>query len=167
MPHKRNPIRSERLTGMARILRGHAVAALENVALWHERDISHSSVERVIMPDACILTHFMLVEMTELVKHLLVYPQNMERNMNCYGGVVFSQRMLLALVEKGMSREEAYSTVQSCAHQAWNQPQGNFYDLITNNAGVTALLSPEEIEACFDPQHHLRHLDEIYQRLGI
>ena len=167
MPHKRNPIRSERLTGMARILRGHAVAALENVALWHERDISHSSVERVIMPDACILTHFMLVEMTELMKHLLVYPQNMERNMNCYGGVVFSQRMLLALVEKGMSREEAYSTVQSCAHQAWNQPQGNFHDLITNNAGVTALLSPEEIETCFDPQYHLRHLDEIYQRLGI
>ena len=167
MPHKRNPIRSERLTGMARILRGHAVAALENVALWHERDISHSSVERVIMPDACILTHFMLVEMTELMKHLLVYPQNMERNMNCYGGVVFSQRMLLALVEKGMSREEAYSTVQSCAHQAWNQPQGNFHDLITNNAGVTALLSLEEIETCFDPQYHLRHLDEIYQRLGI
>lgn len=167
MPHKRNPIRSERLTGMARILRGHSVAALENVALWHERDISHSSVERVIMPDACILTHFMLVEMTELMKHLLVYPQNMERNMNCYGGVVFSQRMLLALVEKGMSRDEAYSTVQSCAHQAWNQPQGNFHDLITNNAGVTALLSPEEIETCFDPQYHLRHLDEIYQRLGI
>ena len=167
MPHKRNPIRSERLTGMARILRGHSVAALENVALWHERDISHSSVERVIMPDACILTHFMLVEMTELMKHLLVYPQNMERNMNCYGGVVFSQRMLLALVEKGMSRDEAYSTVQSCAHQAWNQPQGNFHDLITNNAGVTALLSPEEIESCFDPQYHLRHLDEIYQRLGI
>ena len=167
MPHKRNPIRSERLTGMARILRSHAIAALENVALWHERDISHSAVERVILPDACILTHFMLVETTDLVKHLLVYPQNMERNMNCYGGVVFSQRVMLTLVEKGMNREEAYAIVQSCAHQAWNKPEGDFHGLITQDARVTQMLSPEEIEACFDPQHHLRHLDEIYQRLSI
>jgi adenylosuccinate lyase len=167
MPHKRNPIRSERLTGMARILRGHAVAALENVALWHERDISHSSVERVILPDACILTHFMLVDITELVKNLLVYPENMKQNMNVYGGVVFSQRMLLALVEKGMNREEAYSVVQSCAHAAWNKPEGNFHDLIVKDSRVTSKLTPEEIEACFDPQHHLKHLDEVYQRLGI
>ncbi|MGQ4647490.1 adenylosuccinate lyase [Lyngbya aestuarii] len=168
MPHKRNPIRSERLTGMARILRGHAVAALENVALWHERDISHSSVERVILPDVCILTHFMLVEITDLVKHLLVYPENMKRNMNIYGGVVFSQRVLLALVEKGMGREEAYSVVQSCAHQAWNQPEGNnFHDLITQDSRVVEKLTPEEIEDCFDPQHHLQNLDEVYQRLGI
>jgi len=167
MPHKRNPIRSERLTGMARILRGHAVAALENVALWHERDISHSSVERVILPDVCILTHFMLVEITDLVKNLLVYPENMERNMNLYGGVVFSQRVLLTLVEKGMSREEAYSIVQSCAHEAWNRPEGNFHSLIAKDARVTSQLTPEEIEGCFDPQHHLKHLDEIYQRLGI
>lgn len=167
MPHKRNPIRSERLTGMARILRSSAVAALENVALWHERDISHSAVERVILPDTCILTHFMLVEMTDLVKHLLVYPQNMERNMNCYGGVVFSQRVLLALVEKGMNREEAYATVQSCAHQAWNQSEGNFYDLISKDARIAQFLLPEEIEACFNPQHHLKHLDQIYKRLGI
>jgi len=167
MPHKRNPIRSERLTGMARILRGHAVAALENVALWHERDISHSSVERVILPDVCILTHFMLVEITDLVKNLLVYPENMERNMNLYGGVVFSQRVLLTLVEKGMSREDAYSIVQSCAHEAWNRPEGNFHSLIAKDARVTSQLTPEEIEGCFDPQHHLKHLDEIYQRLGI
>lgn len=167
MPHKRNPIRSERLTGMARIVRSSAVAALENVALWHERDISHSSVERVILPDTCILTHFMLVEITDLVKNLLVYPQNMERNMNCYGGVVFSQKVLLALVSNGMSREEAYTVVQSCAHQAWNQPAGNFHDLITKDTRVTQLLSPEEIEACFDPQQHLKHLEQIYQRLGI
>ncbi|HEY9609692.1 adenylosuccinate lyase, partial [Allocoleopsis sp.] len=130
MPHKRNPIRSERLTGMARIVRSHAVAALENVALWHERDISHSSVERVILPDVCILTHFMLVEITDLVKKLLVYPENMKRNMNLYGGVVFSQRVLLTLVEKGMTREEAYRIVQFCAHEAWNKPEGNFHDLI-------------------------------------
>jgi len=167
MPHKRNPIRSERLTGMARMLRGYAVAALENVALWHERDISHSSVERMMLPDACILTHFMIMEMTDLVKNLLVYPQNMERNMNCYGGVVFSQRVLLALVEKGMSREEAYAVVQSCAHQAWNKPEGNFHDLVTKDTRITQKLSPEEIETCFDPKQHLKHLEQVYQRLGI
>ncbi|MEB3278315.1 MAG: adenylosuccinate lyase [Lyngbya sp.] len=167
MPHKRNPIRSERLTGLARILRGHAVAALENVALWHERDISHSSVERMILPDSSIITHFMLVEITDLVKNLLVYPENMARNMNLYGGVIFSQRVLLALVEKGLSREEAYSIVQSCAHQAWNKAGGNFYDLIVKDERVTAKLSTAEIEACFDPQYHLRHLEEVYQRLDI
>jgi len=167
MPHKRNPIRSERLTGMARILRSHAVAALENVALWHERDISHSSVERVILPDVCILTHFMLVEITDLVKHLLVYPENMKRNMNLYGGVVFSQRVLLTLVAKGMNREEAYSVVQSCAHEAWNRPEGDFQALIAKDDRVTSKLTAEEIEGCFDPQQHLKHLDEVYQRLGI
>ena len=167
MPHKRNPIRSERLTGLARILRGNAVAALENVALWHERDISHSAVERVIFPDTCILTHFMIHEATDLIKNLLVYPENMERNMNCYGGVVFSQRVLLTLVDKGMSREDAYTVVQSCAHQAWNQPQGNFQDLISKDSRVMEVLSEAEIKSCFDPKHHLKHLDEIYQRLSI
>ncbi len=167
MPHKRNPIRSERLTGMARILRGNAVAALENVALWHERDISHSSVERVILPDSCILTHFMLKEITSLVKNLLVYPENMQRNMNVYGGVIFSQKVLLALVEKGMSREEAYRVVQGCAHQAWNQPEGDFRKLINQDPTVTKMLSSEEIDTCFDPQQHLKNLDEIYQRLCI
>jgi adenylosuccinate lyase len=167
MPHKRNPIRSERLTGMARIIRGNAVAALENVALWHERDISHSSVERVILPDSCILIHFMLKETTNLVKNLLVYPENMKRNMNVYGGVIFSQRVLLTLVEKGMSREDAYRVVQECAHTAWNQTDGDFRQLITQDETVTQILSPEEIATCFDPNHHLKNLDEIYQRLGI
>ncbi|MEO0844998.1 MAG: adenylosuccinate lyase [Cyanobacteria bacterium J06648_1] len=167
MPHKRNPIRSERLTGMARIVRGNAVAALENVALWHERDISHSSVERVILPDSCILTHFMLKEITGLVKNLLVYPENMKRNMNVYGGVIFSQRVMLTLVEKGMNREAAYSVVQGCAHQAWNTTDGDFRKLITQDETVTKTLSTEEIDACFDPNHHLKNLDEIYQRLGI
>jgi len=167
MPHKRNPIRSERLTGMARLVRSHAGAALENVALWHERDISHSSVERVILPDACILTHFMLVEMTDLVKNLLVYPENMARNLNCYGGVVFSQRVLLTLVEKGLNREVAYAIVQQSAHSAWNKPEGNFYDLISKDSRVTEKLSPAEIDKCFDPQHHLQHLDEVFQRLDI
>jgi adenylosuccinate lyase len=167
MPHKRNPIRSERLTGMARILRGNAIAALENVALWHERDISHSSVERVCLPDSCILTHFMLVETTQLIKNLLIYPENMLRNLNCYGGVVFSQRVLLSLVGKGMGREEAYTIVQSNAHTAWNKPDGDFRKLVTQDPRVTQYLSLAEIEDCFDPQHHLQHLDEIYQRLSI
>jgi adenylosuccinate lyase len=167
MPHKRNPIRSERLTGMARIIRGHAVAALENVALWHERDISHSAVERVILPDTCILIHFMLKETTNLVKNLLVYPENMERNMNVYGGVIFSQKVLLALVDKGMNREEAYRIVQSCAHTAWNQEGGNFRDLISKDPAVTQHLSSQEIETCFDPKQHLKNLDDIYQRLCI
>jgi adenylosuccinate lyase len=167
MPHKRNPIRSERLTGMARIVRGNAVAALENVALWHERDISHSSVERVILPDSCILTHFMLKEITGLVKNLLVYPENMKRNMNVYGGVIFSQRVMLTLVEKGMNREEAYRVVQGCAHEAWNKSEGDFRKLISQSETVIKTLSTEEIDSCFDPNHHLKNLDEIYQRLGI
>ncbi|MBD2386366.1 adenylosuccinate lyase [Cylindrospermum sp. FACHB-282] len=167
MPHKRNPIRSERLTGMARLVRSHAGAALENVALWHERDISHSSVERVVLPDACILTHFMILETIDLVKNLLVYPQNMERNLNCYGGVVFSQKVLLALVDKGSNREEAYAIVQENAHAAWNKPEGNFHDLISKDPRVLQKLSPAEIENCFDPQNHLRYLEQVYQRLGI
>ncbi|NEQ43170.1 MAG: adenylosuccinate lyase [Leptolyngbya sp. SIOISBB] len=167
MPHKRNPIRSERLTGCARIIRGNAMAALENVALWHERDISHSSVERVILPDSCILTHFMLVETTNLIKKLLVYPENMQRNMNMYGGVVFSQRVLLTLVDKGLKREEAYEIVQSLAHQAWNTEGGDFRALVTDSDRVQAYLSADDIDACFDPNHHLRNLDEVYQRLGI
>ena len=167
MPHKRNPIRSERLTGMARLLRGNAMAALENVALWHERDISHSAVERVAFPDSCILTHFMLRETTELVKHLLVYPENMKRNMNIYGGVIFSQKVLLALVAKGLSREEAYQIVQSCAHQAWNQEGGNFEALISQQELVQKNLTATELKDCFDPQQHLKHLEQIYQRLDI
>ncbi len=167
MPHKRNPIRSERLTGMARLVRSYAVAGLEDVALWHERDISHSSVERVALPDACILTHFMLVETTDLVKNLLVYPENMLRNMNIYGGVVFSQRVLLTLVEKGMGREEAYAIVQTNAHTAWNKPGGDFRALLTQDPRVTDKLSAADLDACFDPTHHLKHLDAIYQRLGI
>ncbi|MEL6552197.1 MAG: adenylosuccinate lyase [Cyanobacteria bacterium J06621_11] len=167
MPHKRNPIKSERLAGMARILRGNAIAALENVALWHERDISHSSVERVIFPDSCILTHFMLVETTKLIKNLLVYPENMARNMNLYGGVVFSQRVMLTLVEKGISREDAYRIVQSNAHEAWNTPGGNFQKLIESDPQVQEKLTTEEITGCFNPDYQLRNLDKVYQRLDI
>ncbi|WP_338429957.1 adenylosuccinate lyase [Synechococcus elongatus] len=167
MPHKRNPIRSERVSGLARVVRGYAVAALENVALWHERDISHSSVERMMLPDCSATLHFMLVEMTELVKTLQVYPENMTRNLNRYGGVVFSQRVLLALVDKGLSREEAYRIVQSNAHSAWNREGGDFRALIEADPTVQAHLSATEIEDCFAAQHHLRHLDDVYQRLNI
>jgi adenylosuccinate lyase len=167
MPHKRNPIRSERLTGLARLIRGYAMTALENVALWHERDISHSSAERVLLPDACIALHFMLVEATDLVQNLLVYPENMQRNMNLYGGVIFSQRVLLSLVEKGMRREEAYTIVQANAHQAWNREGGDFRSLIAQDPQVQRYLSAAELAECFNPQHHLHHLDVIYQRLEI
>jgi adenylosuccinate lyase len=167
MPHKRNPIRSERITGLARIVRGNAMVALENVALWHERDISHSSAERMIFPDSCTVVHFMLAEMTELVKNLMVYPENMQRNMNLYGGVVFSQRVLLTLVDKGVAREDAYAIVQACAHTAWNQLDGNFRALIEQDERVKSNLSPEEVAACFDPNHHLKNLDRVYQRLNI
>jgi adenylosuccinate lyase len=167
MPHKRNPIRSERLTGLARLIRGYATTALENVALWHERDISHSSAERVMMPDACILVHFMLVETADLVQNLLVYPDNMQRNMNLYGGVIFSQRVLLTLVEKGMLREDAYAIVQGNAHQAWNREGGDFRALIAQDPQVQAHLCAAELAECFNPQHHLQNLSVIYQRLGI
>ncbi|MCH9055174.1 adenylosuccinate lyase [Synechococcus sp. PCC 6716] len=167
MPHKRNPIRSERVTGLARVLRGNAMAALENVALWHERDISHSAVERVILPDSSILCHFMLVEMTDLVQHLQVYPENMRRNMNCYGGVIFSQRVLLALVEKGLSREAAYALVQKHAHAAWNRTDGDFAANLRGDPEVMQYLSTTELEACFNPDHHLKYLEDIYQRLSI
>jgi adenylosuccinate lyase len=167
MPHKRNPIKSERLTGMARLIRGYAMTALENVALWHERDISHSSAERVILPDATIILHFMLVETTKLVKNLLVYPENMQRNMNLYGGVIFSQRVLLTLVDKGMSREDAYAVVQANAHQAWNKESGNFRQFLEQDDRVKAVLTHEDLDDCFDPQHHLKNLDTIFNRLGI
>lgn len=167
MPHKRNPIRSERLTGLARLIRGYAMTALENVALWHERDISHSSAERVILPDATILLHFMLVEMTDLVEKLSVYPQNMLRNMNVYGGVIFSQRVLLTLVDKGMSREEAYAVVQENAHQAWNKDGGNFRAFLEADERVQGILSNADLETCFDPQHHLKNLETVFKRLDI
>ncbi len=167
MPHKRNPIRSERLTGLARVIRGNAVAALENVALWHERDISHSSVERMILPDSCTVLHFMLHELTNLVSKLLIYPENMERNMNLYGGAIFSQSVLLALVDKGLTREDAYAIVQSCAHEAWNKDGGNFRSLVEADDRVTSQLSAEEIATCFDPHRQLKSLDLVYERLGI
>ena len=167
MPHKRNPIRSERISGLARVLRSYVVAALENVALWHERDISHSSTERMMLPDASITLHFMLREMTEVIKGLGIYPKNMLRNMNIYGGVVFSQRVLLALVEKGIAREEAYRLVQKNAHEAWNQKEGNFLLNLEKDHEVTKILSKEELASCFKTDIHQANLNVIWNRLEI
>ncbi len=167
MPHKRNPIRSERISGLARVLRGYTVAALENMALWHERDISHSSVERMMLPDCSVTLHFMLREMTAVVRGLGVYPENMARNMNVYGGVVFSQRVLLELVAAGLSREEAYALVQRHAHAAWNSAGGDFRANLAADPEVMARLSPERLEACFATDLHRAHLGVIYERLGI
>jgi len=167
MPHKRNPIRSERISGLARVLRSYTVAALENCALWHERDISHSSVERMMLPDCSVTLHFMLREMSEVVKGLGVYPENMARNMNVYGGVVFSQRVLLALVESGLAREEAYRIVQRHAHEAWNSEGGDFRANLEADADVTSRLSSELLADCFSTDLHQANLAVIWERLGI
>ena len=167
MPHKRNPIRAERISGLARVLRSYVVAALENVALWHERDISHSSTERMMLPDCSVTLHFMLREMTQVVKGLGVYPANMRRNMNIYGGVVFSQRVLLALVENGMSREDAYSVVQRNAHAAWNTEGGNFRANLEADPEVSTLLNAKALAECFSTELHQANLDVIWQRLGL
>jgi adenylosuccinate lyase len=167
MPHKRNPIRSERISGLARVLRSYVVAALENCALWHERDISHSSVERMMLPDCSVTLHFMLREMTEVVKGLGVYPENMARNMNVYGGVVFSQRVLLALVEAGINREDAYRIVQRHAHSAWNTDGGNFRANLEADGEVRGKLSAEQLADCFSTDLHQANLGVIWQRLGI
>ncbi|MFM8278403.1 MAG: adenylosuccinate lyase [Cyanobium sp.] len=167
MPHKRNPIRSERISGLARVLRSYTVAALENMALWHERDISHSSVERMMLPDCSVTLHFMLREMTEVVQGLGVYPENMARNLNLYGGVVFSQRVLLALVESGLSREEAYRIVQRHAHSAWNTEGGNFRANLESDPEVSQRLTPQQLQACFATDLHRAQLGVIWERLGI
>jgi len=167
MPHKRNPIRSERVSGLSRVLRSYVVAALENVALWHERDISHSSNERLMLPDTSITLHFMITEMTQIIKGLGVYPSNMLSNLNIYGGVVFSQRVLLALVENGMSREDSYRLVQKNAHSAWNQPTGNFRKNLENDPEVMNNLTPEKLSDCFSTELHQSNLEVIWDRLGI
>jgi len=167
MPHKRNPITGERISGLARLLRGNALVAMENVPLWNERDISHSSVERVIIPDSTITLDYMLVKLTGIVANLLVYPENMLRNVERTHGLIFSQRVLLALVEeKGLSRERAYELVQRNAMQSWRTGE-NFRDLLLKDSEVTTLLSEKEIDDLFDYNYHLKHVDEIYQRFGL
>ncbi len=166
MPHKRNPIGSENMTGMARVIRGYMITAYENVSLWHERDISHSSAERVIIPDATIALNYMLNRFANIVKNLTVYPENMKRNMDRTLGLIFSQRVLLALIDKGLVREEAYDTVQPKAMQAW-ELQVPFRSLVEKDDKITSLLTKEELDDCFDPSYHLKNVDVIFDRLGL
>jgi adenylosuccinate lyase len=163
MPHKKNPIVSERITGLARLLRGYAHTAMENIALWHERDISHSSVERIIFPDACHVLHYMLQKMTWLVAGLVVFPGRMLENMDRVRGMVYSQTVLLALVRAGASREDAYAAVQRCAMRVWDQ-DADFRETLARDPAVAALLPAAELDRCFDPAWHRRHVGQLFAR---
>ncbi|MGE5702365.1 MAG: adenylosuccinate lyase [Clostridia bacterium] len=166
MPHKRNPIGCENISGLSRVIRGHMLSAYENVPLWHERDISHSSVERVILPDATMLLNYMLRRFMNIVKNLTVFPENMKRNMDRTFGLIYSQQVLLKLIDKGLSREKAYDTVQPRAMQAWEE-QRSFRDIISEDATVKELLTKEELDDCFDYTYHLKHVDTIFKRVGL
>ncbi|ESQ88224.1 adenylosuccinate lyase [Asticcacaulis sp. AC460] len=164
MPHKRNPILTENLTGLARLVRSAVVPAMENVALWHERDISHSSVERGIAPDACVHLDFALRRMANVIENLLVYPENMQKNIDRLGGLVHSQRVLLALTQKGMSREDSYSAVQRNAMKVW-RGEGNFLDFLAADEDVSKFFTREELEPFFSLDYHTKHVDTIFARV--
>ena len=164
MPHKRNPVVSEQMCGLARVVRANAFAAMENMPLWHERDISHSSVERVIGPDSTILIHYMLKKMTSMMDRLIVYPENMMRNLEKTGGLIFSQSVLLALVRKGITREEAYKLVQKNAMQSWDQGK-DFLTLLKKDKGIRKLLSAGEIDQAFKIKTQFRNIDRIFKRV--
>jgi adenylosuccinate lyase len=166
MPHKRNPVACEQVCGLARLIRTNALAALENVALWHERDISHSSVERVILPDSTILVDYLLHQMVRILDGLHVYPERMRENLERSHGLIYSQRVLLKLAEKGLARQAAYEVVQRAAMRAWRE-QRSFQELLAQDPEVSAVLSAEELKACFDPAWYLRNVDRIYQRLDL
>lgn len=166
MPHKRNPVTCENVCGLARLLRGYATAALENVALWHERDISHSSVERVILPDCTIALDHMLRQMIRVVGELNVYPEQLNRNLELTGGLIYSQRVLLELVESGLSREAAYDLVQRCAMASWESGK-KLKELLAAEKVVNDQLGKEKLESCFDPAYYLQRVDYIYKRLGL
>jgi adenylosuccinate lyase len=166
MPHKRNPITCERIAGLSRIVRANALAAMENVALWHERDITHSSVERVIVPDSCIVLDYMLSQFTRIVEKLLVYPENMLRNLDKTKGLVFSQEILLALTRKGMKREDAYRIVQERAMKVWENGS-NFRELVEASEEIKKMLSKAELDELFDPKRSLKQVDYIFERVGL
>ncbi|MBM7617207.1 adenylosuccinate lyase [Weissella uvarum] len=166
MPHKRNPIGSENVVGLSRVLRGYSVTAMENVALWHERDISHSSAERVIIPDATTVLDYMLHRMTQILENLQVFPETMKENMGRTYGLIYSQRLLLKLVDSGMSREAAYDTVQPLTARAWDEHK-QFRDLVDEDPTIQKQLSKEEIDDAFDYRWHLKHVDDIFERLGL
>jgi adenylosuccinate lyase len=166
MPHKRNPHESERLSGLSRLVRGYALTAMENVVLWHERDISNSSAERVIFPDAFIVVDYMLHLFTDLVSNWVVYPERMHANLESTGGAIFSQRAMLELVDAGMDRQAAYKVIQRNAMRAWDHG-GHLRDYLKDEPEVTARMSADEIDALFDYDYHLRHIDAAFERLGL
>lgn len=166
MPHKRNPISSENVTGLARVIRGHIVTAYEDVSLWHERDISHSSAERVILADTTIALDYILHRMTNILENLTVFPENMKRNMQATHGLIFSQHVMLELVSKGLSREEAYDLVQPLTAKSWDE-QRDFRELVETNEIIQQHLTSEEIATAFDPMYHLTRVDEVYRRVGL
>lgn len=166
MPHKRNPITCERIAGMARLLRGNVIAGMENVTLWHERDISHSSVERVIFPDSCIILDYMLNKTTNLIDKLVIYPENMMYNLKITKGLIFSQALLLRLTDKGVTREDAYKLVQKLAHSIWNT-ETEFQTVALESDELKQYLSVYDINACFNLKVNLRHVDTIFKRIGL
>ena len=165
MPHKRNPWRSENICGLARLVRGYFLSSMENITSWHERDISHSSVERVILPDATIIVDFMLDRINEIISNLNVYRENMKENLFKFGGVVFSQSVLLKLVDSGLNRDTAYRIVQKNAHAAWNKKDGDFKKNIIEDKEILKYLSPDKIEECFDPENLLKNINVIFERV--
>ena len=166
MPHKRNPVTCEQISGLSRVLRANALASMENISLWHERDITHSSVERIIIPDSTTLIDYMLNKFTVIIDNLLVYPENMKNNLEKMQGLVFSQSILLALIRKGMRREKAYQLVQQCAMEIW-KTRRPFKELLLQQKEITDILSFKEIEECFDLKIHLRNVDKIFERVGL
>ncbi|MCH8052136.1 MAG: adenylosuccinate lyase, partial [Chloroflexi bacterium] len=166
MPHKRNPEKSERICGLARLMRGYSMTSLDNVALWHERDISHSSAERVVLPDACTVLDYMLDLFAYIVRGLQVYPERMKENMEASYGLVFSQRVMLALIEKGMSRQDAYKVVQANAMKSW-EARTPYLDFLLDDERVTSKLSRDELASLFDYGWYLRHVDESFRRIGL
>ena len=166
MPHKRNPIGSENMAGLSRVIRGHMVTAYENVNLWHERDISHSSAERIIIPDSTILLNYMLNRFGNIVKNLTVFPDRMLKNMDATFGLIYSQRVLLKLIDKGLSREKAYDLVQPCTALSWDE-QRSFREIIENHEEIMSHLTTEELNDAFDYHYHIRQVDEIFHRVGL
>ncbi|MCK5654531.1 MAG: adenylosuccinate lyase, partial [Dehalococcoidia bacterium] len=166
MPHKRNPELCERISGLARLVRGYALTSLENIALWHERDISHSSTERITLPDSCLVLDYVLYLFTYVMKGLRVYPEHMKENLEVTKGLVFSQRVMLALIAKGLSRQEAYEMVQRNAMKAW-QDRTSFFDLLSGDPDISKHLSKSELEGIFDYGYFLRHVDTVFERLGL
>ncbi|WP_414841877.1 adenylosuccinate lyase [Enterococcus saccharolyticus] len=166
MPHKRNPIGSENMSGLARVVRGHMITAYENVSLWHERDISHSSAERIIIPDTTILLNYMLNRFGNIVKNLTVFPENMKRNMNATFGLIYSQRVMLKLIDHGMTREQAYDLVQPHTARAWDE-QTAFRPLLEADEKVTNVLTKADLDDAFDYNHHLQNVDTIFERVGL